>query len=461
MKRFMCILVFAATASAADWTGAMWTNLGTWNEGLSPLIMRGLNCSGDTVFMLISQADAQWNLHVDLFRWAPVMNSVERLPIPDSTALYWEINQDYPNHSWPVLMNSRDAALWRYRSGTWEARSLREAGDDSLMTTDGFCFDSTGALHYGWFDHDSTTAHYRRRGGGKPNRDTSFVSQIGSYGFNRYNAKMLAPTSSSVLWFVQGYRNTQQFITSYSIYASEGDSPFVFHPVEGAGLSGSFTQHDSRGNWMYAYEAGYYRLGVLGGHATEFTVPVSNPALTSVVAYSPLANPADSSFELAVLVGSVGYATLNQYRYNWDLMQWDWQFSCPTPSASRTMHYMIDQQGYGHLFVLDATSIWHFGRLELTAHERTLPIPQQLTIAVYPNPFNSTTTIKLELPSYAQRVDLTFYNLEGREVLRTELHPAGSSFEYRLDASAWSSGVYLLRAQSQNYSAMQKLLLLK
>ena len=79
----------------------------------------------------------------------------------------------------------------------------------------------------------------------------------------------------------------------------------------------------------------------------------------------------------------------------------------------------------------------------------------------YPNPFNATTTIAFTLPA-ATRARLALYTVEGREVavLRDGLQPAGEH-RAQLDAGALASGVYLCRLTSANFSATQKIMLLK
>ena len=67
----------------------------------------------------------------------------------------------------------------------------------------------------------------------------------------------------------------------------------------------------------------------------------------------------------------------------------------------------------------------------------------------YPNPFNSSATIKYELPKPSM-VNLAVYDILGREVsvLVNEKKNAGE-YEVRFDASGLSSGVYLYRLQAR------------
>lgn len=78
-----------------------------------------------------------------------------------------------------------------------------------------------------------------------------------------------------------------------------------------------------------------------------------------------------------------------------------------------------------------------------------------------PNPFNPTTVISYQL-SAAGEVKLEIYDLLGRTVavLVNEVMDAGLH-EARLDASGFSSGVYLYRLQAGVYTQTRKLVVLK
>ena len=80
----------------------------------------------------------------------------------------------------------------------------------------------------------------------------------------------------------------------------------------------------------------------------------------------------------------------------------------------------------------------------------------------YPNPFNPSTTIEFQIPN-SQFVTLKIYNLLGQEVatLVSEKLPAGN-YIYIWDATAFASGVYLYRLQTdKGFTDTKKLLCLK
>ncbi len=88
------------------------------------------------------------------------------------------------------------------------------------------------------------------------------------------------------------------------------------------------------------------------------------------------------------------------------------------------------------------------------------PVISELTISVFPNPFNSTLSISLGVPQYSD-VTLSLYDLLGREVdvvYRGKL--ASSTISYVAPVGL-ASGVYFLRAAAGERSVLVKVVFLK
>jgi len=79
----------------------------------------------------------------------------------------------------------------------------------------------------------------------------------------------------------------------------------------------------------------------------------------------------------------------------------------------------------------------------------------------YPNPFNPTTEINYSLPK-ASNVQLIVYNMLGQEIstLVNSKQEAGK-FSVRFDASNLTSGVYFYKIQTDDFSSVKKMLLIK
>ena len=78
----------------------------------------------------------------------------------------------------------------------------------------------------------------------------------------------------------------------------------------------------------------------------------------------------------------------------------------------------------------------------------------------YPNPFNPTTKIKLDLPVRSEW-KITVYNVLGQAVETFSGNSPAGTIVVDWDATEFASGVYFARAQAGNFSASQKMMLLK
>ncbi len=90
------------------------------------------------------------------------------------------------------------------------------------------------------------------------------------------------------------------------------------------------------------------------------------------------------------------------------------------------------------------------------------PTPAKFALdPAYPNPFNSMTNVGFEI-SRAGWVNLAVYDLAGRMVASVvEGNVPAGHFNSTLDASQLSTGVYILRLDTETASASQKLVLVK
>jgi len=79
----------------------------------------------------------------------------------------------------------------------------------------------------------------------------------------------------------------------------------------------------------------------------------------------------------------------------------------------------------------------------------------------YPNPFNPSTTISLELAK-SEQIKLEVFALNGQRIqtLANGFQKAGSH-SFPFDASNLSSGVYVLRLTSESQLATHKMTLIK
>jgi hypothetical protein len=80
---------------------------------------------------------------------------------------------------------------------------------------------------------------------------------------------------------------------------------------------------------------------------------------------------------------------------------------------------------------------------------------------VFPNPFNSSTHIRFQLP-YESKVTLKIYNLLGQEIeTLIDEQMKADIYQIIFDGSHLPTGIYICQMKADNYNSAQKLLLLK
>jgi hypothetical protein len=88
-------------------------------------------------------------------------------------------------------------------------------------------------------------------------------------------------------------------------------------------------------------------------------------------------------------------------------------------------------------------------------------IPASIRLSVYPNPFNSITTLTLSLPGVSD-VEVSMYDITGRYVKDiAQRRMAAGEHSFQINAAGLPSGIYFARAQTDLHSTTQKLILLK
>jgi len=131
-------------------------------------------------------------------------------------------------------------------------------------------------------------------------------------------------------------------------------------------------------------------------------------------------------------------------------------------SSIETRNFVVDAKGY--VYAGTKESVWRTKTNTIitdTEMEEYL-IPENFYLSQnYPNPFNPSTRIQYTVSSRLF-VSLKVYDVLGSEIaiLVNEEKPAGS-YEVEFDGSNLSSGIYIYRLTSGNFTASKKLILLK
>jgi hypothetical protein len=215
---------------------------------------------------------------------------------------------------------------------------------------------------------------------------------------------------------------------------------------------------------------------VSGTQGSEVVIPIQLSMADQLAAGSlELALPSDLVTAISITPGDLlveGYTAWNR---DGDIVRLGFLTAEGLPRAEGvlvnlhlTLGSDLDEQALeisGRLF--DARSRTMDLDIVLSTDDGMHPAPGEYSLApAYPNPFNPATTIRYELPE-AVPVQLLVYDLLGREVTRlVEAAQSPGSYEVPWDGTdafgrSLTSGIYITRLVTPEYSKSIKLVLLK
>jgi Secretion system C-terminal sorting domain len=161
-----------------------------------------------------------------------------------------------------------------------------------------------------------------------------------------------------------------------------------------------------------------------------------------------------------VLIGSVGRGVQQCIDECYYLQQY--------PNGTEVLYEVLEYSSYYNSYSYDnswADTYGYYSNQKLKNNNVSLgiakEIPTEYKIENYPNPFNPTTLISYQLPQDGY-VTLKVYDILGKEIatLVNENKTAGY-YKVNFDASRLTSGVYIYRISSNNFSLSKKMLLTK
>ncbi len=149
----------------------------------------------------------------------------------------------------------------------------------------------------------------------------------------------------------------------------------------------------------------------------------------------------------------IGFLFTSDSGENWSLV--------PTPDSAYVTNINFPDSLHGYAVGINGTIIKYTYQKPNEVKSDGGEIESFHLAQNYPNPFNPTTSISYRVSS-AGMVSLKVYNILGKEAasLVNEYKPAGS-YTVEFDGSNLSSGVYLYRMRTGEYSAVRKMMLVK
>ena len=103
-----------------------------------------------------------------------------------------------------------------------------------------------------------------------------------------------------------------------------------------------------------------------------------------------------------------------------------------------------------------------FNTVSLSQSTSDMLLPGAYAISdAYPNPFNPVTSFEFTMPEDGM-VKISVYDVSGREVVElVNGYQTAGTYPVTWDASNLSSGVYMLHMTADNFSTIQKVMLIK
>ena len=121
-----------------------------------------------------------------------------------------------------------------------------------------------------------------------------------------------------------------------------------------------------------------------------------------------------------------------------------------------------DSMGGEGNIVINGTFCGSTTDVDIKTTDSSLTIPDAFALKQnYPNPFNPSTTIKFSLPVQTQ-LKINLYNMLGEKVatIAEGMYEEGY-YNITFDAAELSSGTYIYRLESNNFTETKKMILIR
>ncbi|MBU0692940.1 T9SS type A sorting domain-containing protein [bacterium] len=103
------------------------------------------------------------------------------------------------------------------------------------------------------------------------------------------------------------------------------------------------------------------------------------------------------------------------------------------------------------------------GNTDYVVGAATLPpiLPESMELSVYPNPFNSETTIEFSLPPFVTDITLRIYDVTGRTVEQLKLNASSNVVRYHFRGNSLPTGIYFVSAMAGTSHATTKMMIVR
>ncbi|MCD4795562.1 MAG: T9SS type A sorting domain-containing protein, partial [Candidatus Cloacimonetes bacterium] len=173
--------------------------------------------------------------------------------------------------------------------------------------------------------------------------------------------------------------------------------------------------------------------------------------------------------DITIDEGDVINFSIDAYDPDGNDLEYSWQVEGVEVSTSNSFDFITDENSAGEyevtLFVTDnfgtrdeQNFLWNVTVNDVSGSGEIM-IPNVTALYQnYPNPFNPVTNIQFNVKE-SETARLTIFNAKG-QVLESKEFSSGV-YHYKWDAAGYGSGIYFYKLESDNYSKVRKMLMMK
>ncbi|MBN2008248.1 T9SS type A sorting domain-containing protein [candidate division KSB1 bacterium] len=240
-----------------------------------------------------------------------------------------------------------------------------------------------------------------------------------------------------------------------------------------ASTLGEFTRHDVEVFTPWSWEKGMWEvLHLFARYHQAINVSSISSNENTVSAYSAVNSEGDSLSAILVNRNVKTEETVRVSVQHFDIEDGEYQvkmlsdlpssetFVSHTNNALQTSSVQVSNAEFEIVLPsLSITGIFLTG--QMTGVKNQPHTPHNFELTNYPNPFNNQTTLHFSL-SHDQPINIKVFDINGRQIdVYNDLPFAAGQHKFFLDASKWSSGVYVVQLTAGDFCGFHKMLLVK
>lgn len=342
--------------------------------------------------------------------------------------------------------------VFRYNSTTWDT-IVTQIPDDDTWAMNAVLVGDTVYLLSGWNNSEERIRRYHIV-------SNSWDTIPLPNNLNTQSWGTTAQYDNRVIYLFNGYRDVYKFnvdLATWTLGTTYPDST-----VTDGYLCSFLINHEI---YVLGYEnSSFGKYNTLNDTWTLLAPPTINDTLISLQAACMGESQGELVVAAAISDGGSFNGTYDPYVYVYNPQTNSWRRDYGTIVARAWAAGVMYQGGFYVMGGLVGTTqntaldsviqITLEGTSQLT--EQSNLVPNEFDLSVYPNPFNSTTYLNVNL---SENAELIIYNIQGQIVRNFNVKSGHQKIS--LNANDMPSGIYLIRLSTMKQSLTRKVVLLK